>query len=421
MNRQAWGASNRAIDDDDDDDDDDDESWLCNSDSTISEVDFDEVPSDSFMHALEVTSKLEDSLLRYMSRVEDDLPILVPVKDHDLDTCMFVLESAVYRMKVAIERLNELSRNMPRSVRKREKADDDDDTGGKTKAAATVASSSSSQAATPSIAPALSIPPVVTSIRTGVIRLIQSPSNPASATHHHSTLSRVKPPATATATSTSAAANLPPVPRFYPPSDTRSIGDVFDACFGSPSKSIPGRYIGRLDPRMVLVRVDGACSSNGSISAKGACGVFYRPTDPNVAFALEKCGPTGERVVHTNNRAELRAAIAAIDVRPWKRENFDTLVVATDSAYVVNGATGWVKGWQSREWVTGQGHPVKNRDLWEELLRSVERVNRNKLRVLFWHIPRQWNSVADWLAKEALSKDPMQDWWSTEVLLGGGR
>ena len=50
----------------------------------------------------------------------------------------------------------------------------------------------------------------------------------------------------------------------------------------------------------------------------------------------------------TNNRMELLAVISALEHTPSARE----MTIYTDSAYVVNGITRWVKGWQKNKWLT---------------------------------------------------------------------
>lgn len=41
--------------------------------------------------------------------------------------------------------------------------------------------------------------------------------------------------------------------------------------------------------------------------------------------------------------------------------------VVTDSRYLVDGASKWIKGWRVRGWVKKDGEPVLNRDLWERI------------------------------------------------------
>lgn len=68
-------------------------------------------------------------------------------------------------------------------------------------------------------------------------------------------------------------------------------------------------------------------------------------------------GPT------TNNRMELQAAIEALKLCPlWSEVEMNT-----DSKYLRNGAMTWIKLWKKRNWISKEGSPVKNQDLWREL------------------------------------------------------
>jgi ribonuclease HI len=61
---------------------------------------------------------------------------------------------------------------------------------------------------------------------------------------------------------------------------------------------------------------------------------------------------------------ELTAVISALESVLSERE----MTIYTDSAYVLNGATRWVKGWKKNKWKTSQKEDVLNKDLWERLI-----------------------------------------------------
>ena len=130
------------------------------------------------------------------------------------------------------------------------------------------------------------------------------------------------------------------------------------------------------------------------------------------SFALEAEGPFGRDGTQTSNRAELRAVIAALRFRDWSRDGFYTVVIATDSTYVVNGATKWVKRWVKNGWTTRKGAPVKNQDLWEMLLGEFERYKSLTLDVQFDKIPREKNHCADAAAKKACSSCDRNTTWT---------
>lgn len=74
---------------------------------------------------------------------------------------------------------------------------------------------------------------------------------------------------------------------------------------------------------------------------------------------------------HPNNRAELRAVLAALTFSIWWGEGWQRVVLVTDSEYVANHATGWLRNWATRGCRTASGRPVANRDLWDELSRIM--------------------------------------------------
>ena len=164
------------------------------------------------------------------------------------------------------------------------------------------------------------------------------------------------------------------------------------------------------DPGAGIIFTDGACANNGRDDAKAGCAFFhgYRASDNKELvcdFPLEKNGPTGLLGRQTSNRAELRAVIGALKFRVWPGEGFHTIVIATDSELVVEGATTWVKTWKQNGWRTCNGTPVVNRDLWELLLTTILDLAKWSGTVKFWRIPRALNTVADGAAKMACNME----------------
>lgn len=68
----------------------------------------------------------------------------------------------------------------------------------------------------------------------------------------------------------------------------------------------------------------------------------------------------------TNNRMELMGAIRGLEYA-HQMKGLKRVRVVTDSAYVVNGITGYIHGWLERDWKTVAKKPVANQDLWERL------------------------------------------------------
>lgn len=107
----------------------------------------------------------------------------------------------------------------------------------------------------------------------------------------------------------------------------------------------------------VEIFTDGACKGN---PGPGGWGAIIR------AGGHEKEVSGGEALT-TNNRMELMAAIEALKAltRPC------TIVLSTDSIYVRDGITKWVRNWQRNGWRTADRKPVKNAELWQALVEAA--------------------------------------------------
>ncbi|MEP0331029.1 MAG: ribonuclease HI [Anderseniella sp.] len=108
----------------------------------------------------------------------------------------------------------------------------------------------------------------------------------------------------------------------------------------------------------VTIYTDGACSGNPGPGGWGAILVHGETRK-------ELSGGESET---TNNRMELQAAIEALNAlkRPCK------VAVYTDSVYVRDGITKWIKGWQRNGWRTAAKKPVKNAELWQALQAALQ-------------------------------------------------
>jgi ribonuclease HI len=104
----------------------------------------------------------------------------------------------------------------------------------------------------------------------------------------------------------------------------------------------------------------------------------------------------GSAKLTTNNRMELMAALEGLRALTEDCE----VELVTDSEYLKNGMTKWLPNWKRRNWMTAQGKPVLNRDLWEALEKEVK---RHKI-VWQWtkgHASHADNNRADELANSA--------------------
>ena len=136
----------------------------------------------------------------------------------------------------------------------------------------------------------------------------------------------------------------------------------------------------------VEIATDGACKGN---PGPGGWGVLLR------AGVHEK-ELSGSESPTTNNRMELMAAIEGL--RALKGPSRVTL--STDSRYVMDGLTKWIKGWQRNGWKTADRKPVKNADLWQALIDAAA-PHRIEWKWVKGHAGHPDNERADKLASDA--------------------
>ncbi len=107
----------------------------------------------------------------------------------------------------------------------------------------------------------------------------------------------------------------------------------------------------------IEIYTDGGCLGN-----PGPGGWAYVLRNKDGSFEKEA---SGFEKATTNNRMELRAVIEALQA--CKQYQVESIVINTDSQYVKNGITSWIKKWKVNGWRTANKSPVKNKEYWVAL------------------------------------------------------
>lgn len=138
----------------------------------------------------------------------------------------------------------------------------------------------------------------------------------------------------------------------------------------------------------VTIYTDGGCRPNPGIGGWAAV---------LIGGGREREISGGQRE-STNNRMELTAAVEALAAlkRPC------SVTFYTDSEYLRNGITKWLKAWKRNNWVRREG-PVKNVDLWKRLdeLAQTHEIDWRWVRA---HAGNAYNERCDELAAEAIER-----------------
>jgi ribonuclease HI len=138
----------------------------------------------------------------------------------------------------------------------------------------------------------------------------------------------------------------------------------------------------------VTIYTDGACTGN---PGPGGWGVLFYDKE-NREYTC-----SGNEEHTTNNRMELLATIEALRLLP----DHIKATLYTDSQYVKNGITVWIKNWKVRGWLNAEKKPVKNKDLWEQLDQLMD-THTVQFEWVRGHNGDAGNEKVDTLARQAI-------------------
>lgn len=196
---------------------------------------------------------------------------------------------------------------------------------------------------------------------------------------------------------------------------------------------------GKLCHHFRLVFTDGACRQNGQQGATSGIGIAGSKAE-ELHLSLPITTDMDPNQKRTSQRAELLAALEGLQyfannskrrkvVKGIKSNSPDqeqSWIIATDSLYVVEGMTEWLPVWKvcqpsayigafsftrliliifvgkENNFRTSQNKKPANLDLFlklDEELTAEE--NKQNVKIGFWHVAREYNKIADGLAKKA--------------------
>ncbi len=104
---------------------------------------------------------------------------------------------------------------------------------------------------------------------------------------------------------------------------------------------------------MIKIYTDGSCIGNPG--SGGWAAIILNGDKQNII--------SGRKKNTTNNQMELMAAIRALVFFTKKQK----IRIYTDSNYVKEGITNWIKIWEKNNWKTANKKKVKNVDFWKKL------------------------------------------------------
>ena len=142
--------------------------------------------------------------------------------------------------------------------------------------------------------------------------------------------------------------------------------------------------------KTVVIYTDGACSYNPGPGGWAAI-LNYKGIEKVLTGGLKET---------TNNVMELTAVIKGLEAL----KEPCIVKLYSDSNYVVQAITeGWIYGWMKNGWKNAEKKPVKNVELWQELLPLLKKHQVEFLKVK-GHAGDELNERCDKLARAEIAK-----------------
>ena len=138
----------------------------------------------------------------------------------------------------------------------------------------------------------------------------------------------------------------------------------------------------------VIIYTDGACSGNPGPGGWGTI-LIYKDIKKEISGGAKNT---------TNNIMEMTAVIEGLKLL----KEPCNVKIYSDSAYVVNAFNEkWIDGWIKKNWQNSKKEPVKNKELWLELIGLIKIHNIEFIKVK-GHSDNELNNRCDELAKNAI-------------------
>jgi ribonuclease HI len=146
--------------------------------------------------------------------------------------------------------------------------------------------------------------------------------------------------------------------------------------------------------RTIKIYTDGGCSGNPGPGAWAYILLNGESSSQGSGFVQQT----------TNNRMELQAVIESLrQVNSIPSRQSREIEVFTDSQYVKKGISDWIHSWVQNGWRTRSKKPVKNQDLWQELMRLTTPLNI-RWHWLQGHAGDPYNEACDRLVRKAIEQ-----------------
>ncbi len=136
-----------------------------------------------------------------------------------------------------------------------------------------------------------------------------------------------------------------------------------------------------LKDNSLYIYTDGSCINNGKINAKGGIGIHFNNNQFNdISFKYE---PQNIDDKPTNNKMELLAIYIAISLVESKINEFNEIIIFTDSKYSIDCLTKYISSWVKNNWKTKNNQTIANLNLIKNIYFLIQ---KHSPKIIFNHI-----------------------------------
>lgn len=153
----------------------------------------------------------------------------------------------------------------------------------------------------------------------------------------------------------------------------------------------------------MIYAIDGATRRPGKPECLAVGMVYMETNKGNSTAKVYETESTSQRGELLALQFALRRAVAYSE----EVGDDDQLYIITDSEYIYNAITkDWIGNWDNKDWVNAEGAPIKNQDIWKEIMYWLAMLEIKDIELNIYHIKGHVTSLGKVTAAKLIAQDP---------------
>lgn len=176
----------------------------------------------------------------------------------------------------------------------------------------------------------------------------------------------------------------------------KGLTGVFIKLFISGEDLLKTFKKGTLHTNLMIIYTDGSCQGNPG--SGGYASIVKHNSNKYIIKG-------GSYAKTTSQRMELTAVYKPIYLLSRHKESYTySIIVYSDSKYLVNGVNLWLNNWEISGWKTLNKQNVKNTDLWKNIQKILPLFHDINFKWIKGHAGNKLNNECDGMARDMSQK-----------------